>query len=108
MLEKIKSVIMFFIRGMTSGWRGLLGAAMLAFSIYLCAGLFTGTTNIQNYIRNRRELGEIDARIEMTRNKLKRTNNHIKLLSEGSPDFTSEMALKHLNLGDPNLMILKK
>jgi len=108
MWEKIKSVILFFVRGSVQGWRGPLGAAMIIFSVYLCFGFFTGVTNIQNYIRNLRELERIDARTEMTRKRLEATNRHLKLLSEHSPDFVSEMALRHLNMGDPAMMIIRK
>lgn len=108
MFEKIKSCIGIFLRGSVSGWRGIVGAALIIFSFYLCLGFFTGVTNIPNYIRNKNQLGKIDARIESTRAKLNRTNLHIQLLKEQSPDFVSEMALKHLNLGDTNLLIIKK
>ena len=108
MWEKIKSIAGIFVRGATGGALGFLGAAMILVSIYFLAGLFTGTTNVQNYIRNRRALGNTDAKIAELTRRLETENLHIKLLQSHSPDFISEMALKHLNLGDPKMMILKK
>ena len=108
MREKIKSLARIFLRGSIGGWRGLVGLALTIFSVYLLTGLFSGTTNVQNYIRNKRELGQIDARIEAAQTALETRNRHIRLLAEGSPDFVSEMAAKHLNLGNPDVMILKK
>ena len=108
MVQKIKSVIGVLFRGMFGGWRGAAGMAIIAFSLYLFAGFFNGTTNIQNYIRNKRELATVDTRIAMVQNRLDAANRHIKLLQEHSPDFVSEMANKHLNLGDPSVRILRK
>jgi cell division protein FtsB len=106
--EKIKSIAGIFLRGLFASWRGMAGAALIVFSLYLFTGFFTGTTNVQNYVRNARELGQIDAKIAAVRAQLDATNSHIRLIQEHSPDFVSEMASKHLNLGDPKIMILKK
>jgi len=108
MVGKIKSVIGVFFRGAFGGWRGLVGLAIIAFSIYLVTGLFSGTTNIQNYIRNKRELATVDSRIEATRERLEATNQRIRLLQGHSPDFVAELAARHLNLGDPAVRILRR
>ena len=108
MAKKIKSALGVFFRGMFGGWRGAVGTALIVFSLYMLAGLFNGATNIQNYIRDKRELATADARIIAARKRLDAANQHIKLMREHSPDFVSEMAMKHLNLGDPGVRILKK
>jgi hypothetical protein len=107
-LSKIKSILGIFLRGMFGSWRGALGAALIALSIYLFIGFFTGTANIRNYIKNMAALRRADAIIEDKQKKLDETNLHIKLLQEYSPDFVSEMALRHLNIGDPELFMIKK
>lgn len=108
MFGKIKSIAGVFARGCAGGWRGLAGAALLVFSAYLFVGFFTGVANIKNYIANRYELGTADARLYAAKNRLDRTSRHIRLLSEQSKDFVSEMALRHLNMGDPEMRIIKK
>ena len=107
MLGKIKSVAVVFLRGATGGIRGLSGALLFALSVYFLIGLFTGEASVQGYIRNRRALEGTDARIAALQARLDNTNLHIELLQKHSPDFVSEMALKHLNLGDPGVMIVK-
>jgi cell division protein FtsB len=108
MLDKIKSAARVFFHGMTSSLTGLSGAVLVVLSLYLLAGLFTGVANVQNFIKNWNELGKTDSKIAALQQQLDRTNLHIKLLQQHSPDFVSEMALRHLNLGDPKLMIIKK
>jgi cell division protein FtsB len=108
MWDKIKSAFTVFFTGMFSSGRGLLGAAMVAVSIYFFIGLFTGIASIQNYIRNLNATHTSTARIEAEQKKLDTINLHIKLLQEHSPDFVSEMALRHLNMGDPKSLIIKK
>ena len=106
--EKIKSLALTFVRGATGGLQGFIGAALTIISVCFLAGLFTGTTNIQTYFRNRNALGNTDAKIESLQGQLDAANLHIKLIQSHSPDFISEMALKYLNLGDPKMMILKR
>jgi cell division protein FtsB len=104
MWKKIKSLL----RAVFASWQGVLGAAMTLFALYLSAGFFTGTANIQSYFRNRAALDRADAKIAALQTRLDATNHHIDLIWRHSPDFVSEMALRHLNLGDPEIMILKK
>ncbi|MDR1071931.1 MAG: hypothetical protein LBL21_04800 [Rickettsiales bacterium] len=108
MWEKIKSMTGILIRGTLGGWRGALGALMAGLSVYFFVGLFTGVASVQNYFKNRVALGRADEKIAVLRKQLDAENLHIELLQKHSPDFISEMALRHLNLGDPQLMILKK
>ena len=108
MLEKIKSIFRVFFKGAIQSFPGFIGAAMVVLSVYFVIGLFTGTANIQNLVRNRIALSKADGKIAAAEEQLDRVNLHIKLLQEHSKDFISEMALKHLNLGDPNLLIIKK
>lgn len=108
MWQKIKSVLLVFVRGAFSSWKGFLGAVMIVASIYLFTGLFTGIASVQNYIKNARALNKADDKIAAIRSELETTNRHIKLLLDHSPDFVSEMAVKYLNLGDPNAKVIKK
>jgi cell division protein FtsB len=108
MWEKIKSTALIIVRGTFSSWHGLLGMTMICVSLYFSIGLFNGIASIQNYFRNRIALGKADARIEALQNQLDAETLHIKLIQTHSPDFISEMARRHLNLGDPRLLILKK
>jgi cell division protein FtsB len=108
MWDKIKSAFTVFFTGMFSSMRGFLGAAMVAVSVYFFVGLFTGVASIQNYIKNLNSMHTSTSRIEAEQQKLDTINHHIKLLQEHSPDFVSEMALRHLNMGDPKSLIIKK
>jgi cell division protein FtsB len=108
MWGKIKSMLGVLLRGTFGGWQGALGALMIGVSLYFSIGLFNGVASIQNYFKNRIALGRADEKIAVLQKQLDAENLHIKLLQEHSPDFISEMALRHLNLGDPKLLILKK
>ncbi|MDR2769886.1 MAG: hypothetical protein LBB08_00370 [Rickettsiales bacterium] len=108
MWGKIKSAFGILFRGMFASFYGFAGAVLTAISVWLCVGLFTGAANIRSYVRNRRTLRESDAKIAALAKELAKTNMHIKLLQDHSPDFVSEMALQKLNLGDSETMILKK
>ena len=108
MWEKIKSMPVVFIRGAFSGIYGFVGAALIVFSIWLWAGFFMGVSNVQNYARNLSALDAADGRIAALRERLDRTELHIKLLQDHSPDFVAEMGLTHLNIGDPAVRVVKK
>ena len=108
MLEKIKSAFAILFDGTFKSWRGFLGMAMILFSLYFLIGLFTGVASIQHYIRNLRNTKTSDTRISAKQKELSMINLHIKLIQEHSPDFVSEMAIKYLNMGDPNSSIIKK
>jgi len=108
MWDKIKSALGVFFRGAFQSLSGFAGAAMVLLSLYFCFDLLTGTASLQNFIKNRRDLGRADTAIEIRQKQLDKVNMHIRLIQEHSPDFISEMALRHLNLGDPKVLIIKK
>ena len=108
MLGKIKSIIKRVIAATFVSRQGFVGAFLTALAIYFCVGLVTGTANIQNYFRNRATLAQTDAKIADLGRQLEVENRNIKLLQSHSPDFVSEMALRHLNMGDPKIMMIKK
>ena len=95
--SKIKSI----------GAKGFVGILLAAISIYLLIGLFRGTTNVQSFARNRQFLAGADARIVALESELNRTKLHISLIQSHSPDFISELAARHLNLGDPNAFMIR-
>jgi len=108
MRDKIKSAIGIFFRGATSSVQGAFGAALTLLSFYLLFGLFSGDASIQNYISHQRALRTADAKTRHLADELETTERHIELIQRHSPDFISEMAAKHLNLGDPEVMMIKK
>jgi len=95
--KKIKSI----------GGKGLIGILLMVVSVYLLVGLFRGTTNLQSYVRNRQFLADADARIGALESELARTKLHINLIQSHSPDFISELASRQLNLGSPNVFLIR-
>ena len=89
------------------GLSGIAGILMIILSLYFLTGLFRGTTNVQTYFANRRSLAEMNDRIATLELQLERVNLHIRLMQEQSPDFISEMAARHLNLADPNAVMIR-
>ena len=90
------------------GGKGLVGILLIIISVYLLIGLLRGTTNIQSYAQNRKFLSGADAHITKLEQELTRTRLHISLIQSHSPDFISELAARHLNIGSPSVFMIKQ
>ena len=107
MKEKIKNLFNFLGRAWSCGIRGKIGIVFAMFAMFMFIGLFCGDVNIQRFISNIHHLNRAHELLATEQHTLETLERHIRLIQNYSPDFTEELGLKHLNVGDPNIKILK-
>ncbi len=107
MKEKIKKIFEFLHCAVSGGWRGIVGLIVLFIALMMFVGVFWGERNIQRFIANIWELNREQAILDAAHRDLDDLNRHIELLQKYSTDYIEELGLKHLNMGDPKIKILK-
>ena len=108
MKGKIKNLFQFVGRAWSGGSHGLIGIITSIFGIFLIIRLFVGTVSFQNLVVNQWHLHNERAELELETSELDALNRHLELLNNGpSPDYTSEMGLRYLNIGDSKYKILR-
>lgn len=68
---------------------------------------FLGDVNIQRFVMNIWQLNAEQTQLATETAKLNTLNRHIELLQGYSADYVEELGLKYLNIGDPDIKILK-
>jgi Fe-S cluster assembly iron-binding protein IscA len=66
-----------------------------------------GDISIQKIIGDKFKLQREEIQLTEEREKLRLMERHINLLQNRSPDYVEELAQKHLNIGNPNVRVLK-
>ena len=107
MKEKIKNFFGFIGRAWSGGWHGKFGVLATIFAAFAFIRIFWGDVNVQNFIINIWRLNDEQEQLVMEQNKLDAINRHIELLQGYSADYVEELGLKYLNIGDPDIKILK-
>lgn len=107
MKEKIKNLFGFLGRAWSGGGRGKLGIVLSLFAIFMLFGLFWGDVSIQRFTVNIWHLNNAQEQLAAEQSTLDELNRHIELLQNYSPDYVEELGLKYLNIGDPQVKILK-
>ncbi len=107
MKEKIKNFFGFIRRAWSGGWHGKIGVVATIFAAFAFIRIFWGDVNVQNFIINIWRLNDEQEQLVMEQKKLDGINRHIELLQGYSADYVEELGLKYLNIGDPDIKILK-
>ena len=107
MKEKIKKFFGFIGHAWTSGRRGKIGILLTIFSAIMFVRIFWGDVNVQKFIMNIWHLDAAQTQLATEQEKLDTLNRHIELLQGYSADYVDELGLKYLNIGDPDIKILK-
>lgn len=107
MKKKIKNLFTFLGESWASGGRGKIGVMALFIAMFMILRLFFGTVSIQSFVMNIFHSAREEKQLIREEKNLETLRNNIKLIQNYSPDYVSEMGLKHLNIGDPNTFILK-
>ena len=107
MKEKIKNLFGFLGRAWSGGARGKLGLVLTLFAVYMLLEMFWGDVNIQRFAMNIWNLNNAQEQLAAEQSTLDDLNKHIELLQNYSPDYVEELGLKYLNIGDPQVKILK-
>ncbi len=107
MKEKIKELLQFLVAGWRGGLRGKIGVLCIIFASVMFVRLFWGDVSIQRFIINIWKLNTDQSQLVTEQKKLTQTQHQIKLLHEYSPDYIEELSQKYLNMGSPDLRILK-
>lgn len=107
MKEKIKELLKFIVGGWRAGLRGKIGVICMIFACVMFARLFWGDVSIQNFVINIWRVDKEQTLLAKEQKKLDLTNHQIKLLQDHSPDYVEELSQKYLNMGAPDLRILK-
>jgi hypothetical protein len=107
MKEKIKELLQFMVAGWRGGLRGKIGVVCIIFASVMFIRLFWGEVSIQRFVMNIWKLNNDESQLVIEQHKLAQTQYQIKLLQEHSPDYVEELSQKYLNMGAPELHILK-
>lgn len=107
MKEKIKNFFGFIGRAWTGGRHGKIGLFLTLFSAIMFVRIFWGDVNIQRFVMNIWQLNAEQTQLATETAKLNTLNRHIELLQGYSADYVEELGLKYLNIGDPDIKILK-
>ncbi len=107
MWTKIKNFFHFIKSAWTCGIRGKWGVLFMIVALFFFVRLFFGTQNIQSFVVNAWHLNRDRATLTTEQQKLKQIQHHIYLLKHCSTDYTEELGLKTLNLGNPEFKELK-
>ncbi len=104
---KIKNLFSFIYRAWSGGIYGKIGVGTTVLALFFLIRMFTGTVSVQNFVMNIFELKHVQHQAAMEHEKLDLINHHIDLLQSYSSDYVGELGQKYLNVGDPNVKILK-
>lgn len=107
MREKIKNFFGFVGHAWRGGIRGKAGVAFALFAIFMAVQMFIGDVSIQKSIANIWHLRGEQAQLAAETAKLDAYRRHIRLLQTHSPDYVEELGLRHLNIGNPKIRVLK-
>lgn len=107
MKGKIKNLFKFIGRAWSGGTYGKFGLILTIFGIFLFIGLFHGDASVQRFVVNNWKLQTAYTQRDSDRDTLTKIEKHIQLLKENSPDYIEELGLRHLNVGDSKMKILK-
>ncbi len=107
MKDKIKSLFTFIKDAWTGGIRGKIGFLLLIFAIFMFIRIFWGEVNVQTFIMNIWRLNASQEQLIQEQEKLQTLYRHIELLQSYSFDYVEELGLKYLNIGDPDIKVLK-
>lgn len=107
MQEKIKNLFGFIGRAWTGGVRGKFGILFAVFAAFMFVRIFWGEVNVQKFIINIWRLNTEQQELAIQTEKLNSLRRHIELLQGYSADYVEELGLKYLNIGDPQVRILK-
>jgi cell division protein FtsB len=107
MKEKIKSLLLFAGEAWRGSMRGKIGLLMVLFALFAFGRMFVGTTSVQGFVQGTFRLASERRQLTAEQARLAAVDEHIRLIQTRSPDFIEELAQKHLNMGDPNLRILR-
>ena len=107
MKEKIKNFFGFIGRAWRGGWRGKVGILCALFALFMFVRIFWGDVCVQKFVMNIWQLNAEQAQLAAETKKLNTLNQHIELIQGYSADYVQELGLKYLNIGDPDIRILK-
>ena len=107
MKQKIKELLRFLVSGWRGGLRGKVGVVCALFACAMFVRLFFGEVTVQRFVMNIWRLEREQTQLAAEQEKLSLVEHHISLLQDHSPDYVEELSQKYLNMGDPNLRILK-
>jgi len=107
MKDKIKELLQFLVAGWRGGVRGKIGVLCIIFASIMFVRLFWGDVSIQQFVINIWKLNGDQSQLVTEQKKLTHTQHQIKLLHEYSPDYIEELSQKYLNMGAPDIRILK-
>ncbi len=107
MKEKIKNLFSFLGRAWSGGIRGKGGILLTIIALIMFIRMFIGTVSIPRFALNVWELNKVHAQLQSETKTLSVIQHHIKLLQNYSPDYIDELGLQYLNIGDPQVKILK-
>lgn len=107
MREKIKNFFAFAGRAWSGGIRGKIGVLCLIFAGFMFIGIFWGDVSIQKFVINIWHLNEEQEQLVIETEKLETIKHHLYLIENNSSDYLQEMGIKYLNVGDPEIKVLK-
>ncbi|MBR4892138.1 MAG: hypothetical protein IKZ34_03095 [Alphaproteobacteria bacterium] len=107
MKEKIKNLFSFLGRAWSGSIRGKLGILLAIIASFLFIGIFCGNVSVQRVGLNIWHLNKAQEQLDAETEALKGIQHHIQLLQNYSPDYINELGLKYLNIGDPQVKILR-
>ena len=105
--EKIKNFFGFIGRAWSLGIWGKIGIIIAIFALFMFVRIFWGQVNVQKFVINLWRLNEEQQLLDAEQEKLNTLNRHIELLQTYSPDYVEELGLKYLNIGDPDIKVLR-
>jgi hypothetical protein len=107
MKEKIKKIFEWLGHAWSGGIKGKAGIALTLFAGFMFLRIFVGAVTPQRFVLNIWTLNAEQQQLALEREALDRLEHHIHLMQVGSPDFVEEMGLRHLNIGDRRVRILR-
>ncbi|MCL2369481.1 MAG: hypothetical protein FWC83_02285 [Alphaproteobacteria bacterium] len=107
MIQKVKELFAFIGRAWTGGVRGKIGIIAFLFAVLFIARMFIGHATIPGLITGEFHLARERAQLQTERERLTAVETHIQLVQSHSHDFIEELAQSRLNIGNPNLRILR-
>jgi cell division protein FtsB len=107
MKDKIKNFFGFIGRAWSGGIRGKIGILCSLFAAFMFFRIFFGDVSAQRFVMNIWRLNAEQQQLAKEKARLKTLEKHITLIQNYSPDYIEELGLKYLNIGDPDVRILK-
>ncbi len=107
MKGKIKKLFKFLGRAWSGGPLGKLGIFLSIFGCFMFIGLFQGDASVQRFIVNNWKLQTAYEQRDSEKATLAKIETHLDLLKKNSPDYIEELGLRYLNVGDPEIKILR-